>query len=410
MSSEGIPISRLIPSGRARWTAIGLFAVLGGVGFAAYTIWVAPIYRAEARLYFKPADGASPLGISIPSIGMGDVELNHTAGLLESFTLRSRVQKALGLESIDDVDSFIRFETQPEYGQIILAAEDVDRALAMKAVTITHAALLDVSRKTGFSIARDKAKLLEEAVRTKDQELKTAQRLLASFEKRRKAPTRPDDAGAEYLTQAKTAESELTDVRTQLDARLKIIKQSAQNPKLPTALNASKKWGPVLQDKTLNVMIAESTEGPASPLLNRLKKELAAAQKQYEEDIQREMTSIGMSLDETIANLTVQKIVLESKVLRFNELAQIAPDEAIQSTELARQVASATAVLGLLTQQYETARIDALVADAKWALVDEPHVFDKPVNKRFVRMGAIGVLIGVAIGLLWPLKKRRREA
>lgn len=410
MSSEGIPISRLIPSGRARWTAIAVFAVLGGAGFALYTLWVKPVFRAEARLYFKPASDASPLGISIPSIGLGDTELNHTAGLLESFTLRNRVQKALGLESLDDVDAFIRFETQPEYGQIILAAEDSDRALALKAVNVTHAALLDVSRTTGFSIARDKAKALEDAVQAKELELQTAQHLLASFEKKRRAPTLPDDAGAVYLTQAKTAESELSDVRTQLDARLKIIKQSAQNPKLPTSLNASKKWGPVLQDKSLNLMIAEGTEGPDSPLLIRLKRELAAAQKQYEEDIQREMTSIGLSLDETIANLTVQKIVLESKVARFKELAQIAPDEAIQSTELARQVASATAVLGVLTQQFETARIDALVADAKWALVDVPHIYEKPVNKRFVRMGAIGVLIGVAIGLVWPLKKRRQEA
>lgn len=409
MASEGIPIARLIPSGRARWTAIVVFAMLGGAGFALYTLLVAPVFRAEARLYFKPASNPSPLGIAIPSIGLGDVELNHTAGLLESFTLRSRVQKELGLGSIDDVDSFIRFETQPEYGQIVLAAEDANRELALKAVKVTHGALLDVSRKTGFSIARDKAKLLEEAVQTKDQELKTAQRLLASFEKKRRAPTRPDDPGAEYLTAAKTAESELSDVKTQLDARLKIIKQSAQNPKLPSALNAAKKWGPILQEKNLNLMIAQTTEGPNSPLLNRLKLELAAAQKQYEEDLQREMKAIGMSLDETIANLTVQKIVLESKVIRFRELAQIAPDEAIQSRELARQVASATAVLDLLTQQYETARIDAEVADAKWALVDEPHIFEKPVNKRFVRMGAIGVLIGIAIGLIFPLRKRRLE-
>jgi uncharacterized protein involved in exopolysaccharide biosynthesis len=403
-------LSSLLPSGRARWTALIVCSILGALVAVVWTIVRAPVYRAEARLFFKSDKATGGLQLPI-AIGLGsNEELNNAAGLLESNSVRLWVKNVMKLEKLEDVDKVIRFETHPEYSQIILAAENEDKAFALKAVTEAHKALQSVSRKTGFSLARDKAASLEAAIAENRRLLAEASRRSADFEKRRRAPTKPDDPGTvqDYQRQAKQAELDLADVKTQLDERLKVIRESGANPNIPSGLPPSKKWSAILDKLEYDLLTAQNTQGPLSPTVQKLKRDIKSAQDQYTQELKAYLNSVNRNLDEEIATLTVQKLVLESRVSRYRELAAVAPDEAIRSMELAREVKARSEVLNGLITQYELAKVDAQVADAKWALVDDPFVLDDPVNKKLGRMGAMGLMIGLAVGLFIPVGRRSR--
>lgn len=413
MGTDGIHLASLLPSGTKRWSAIFVFAVLGVAGAVGYTIWRAPVYRAEARLYFKPSTD-NPLSAlaNIPIVGTsGNDDLNDTAGLLETFSVKSWVQKALGLEKIDDVDKVIRYEAHPEYNQIILAAEDESKDFGLKAVTEAHKALKSVSQRTGFSVANDKMHSLEKALADNKRLLHEAERRSAAFEKQRKAPSKPDDPGSagDYLQQAKQAEIQLQGINTQLQERLNVIKRSGQNPAIPSGLKVTEIWMGRLQDLEYQLSTARLTQGESSPAVQRLRGQINTAQKQYASDLKTYMSSVSQGLDAEIAALTVQQRVLEAQYKRYYELSQLAPDEAITSSGLAYEVKTRAGVVDTLTLQYEVAKSDAEVAAQKWALIDAPHVFAEPVNKKLGRMGAMGLMIGLAIGLFWPIKDRKKS-
>ena len=122
------------------------------------------------------------------------------------------------------------------------------------------------------------------------------------------------------------------------------------------------------------------------------------------EQLNKELSSVLKGLDErvdpSVSDLYTRKQVLEAQIAMLSSQQKIVSEETKTFANLLREVTVLTTVTSTVREQYEKSRTEAEVDKIKWSVLDAPFTEEKPVNKSYVKNGAIGLFISV---LLFPL-------
>ncbi|MCW5941755.1 MAG: hypothetical protein KIS66_05965 [Fimbriimonadaceae bacterium] len=389
--------STLAVLGRS-WRALLLAVVVGGGGGALFVLLSPPIYRAQMSLLTITENDATA-ALSAASIlpGAPDPQLILKGVVLSNSSL-SEISKATGIEK-KDLEEGLILETDGPRAQVAISWEDRDSKLALKVIESARNTLSDLQKKVAFTSARQEANNIEAAIKQKDGELARAEAALAEYQRTMKAPIAANDLSsvALYFRQKKDLEMQLGTAKRQLAQAQQRANITADQAELPNAVPTAQVWRQKLGETEHQLRVLEISKGPLDPEVVRLKKEVAETKSRLQREVQDYLMSVREGIDAGVASFQAQIVVLEWQIAQIEETYKNAPEEAIELTRRAREVETLGAVLQELRLQYEKAKVRAEVDRVRWSVLDDPYLFDRPTNKRYVRTAGLAALV---LGLL----------
>jgi len=396
--------------GRAVPTMIVAGLILAILAVAA-TWYATPAWEAEASLLMATKERMSPTLEALIGPQEGN-PLSILKGILRSRTSVEEIAKRNGIDR-KDLEDALKVETENDSNQLTIGITWKGKG---KAIAITQSAIdvLEAMRKDiGFSVATRQARLLEQAIAQKTRELDKAEADVKQYQTRMKSLIDPTNPGSvlDLMRQEKQIEQDLGALKLQIrEARGRATAVAGASVELPSGLPNAIDWQKRLSKAEYDLRIAKIKEGDASPNVVRLRKELEVTRGQLQKEITNYFQSVASNIDVDVAKLEAQRIVLEWRLESVRTMAKNAPKEAQELARLLREVSTLTNVLAGLRQQYELKQIEE-VGDVSWSVLEHPHLTeDDPVNKKFVRNGAVGFLVGALfVGLIRVLGQRRKS-
>lgn len=409
MQTQELDLSEYSVALRRARPAILMFAAVCAAIAVGLTLYVKPMYQAEATLLMATqTQSVNPLS-SI--LGKADADpLSVLRGIVRSRTSMERIAAKTGTE-LKDLEKAVSATINSEENQLTITVQwKKDKDMAIKIAAATIETLDQLKKDIGFSVANRQSQLLERQIKQKQSELDAAVKSVKEFQKIMKAPVDPTNPAsiAELMKQRRQLESDLEALRITIrEAKKQAERVAGTSVDLPTGLPNADEWRNRVVKAEFDLRIAEVKLGPEAPDVVRLRRELQITRDQLQREISNYFKSVSSNVDANIVQLEAQRIVLEWRVASVREMATAAPDEAAELQKRLREVAALTGVLSTLREQYELKKIDE-VGDVSWSVLEPPFFPDEePINKNFGRNGIVGFLAGCFFASMATIIRQR---
>lgn len=406
---EDVALSQAIEKIKAfRWPVLAVMVLFAGAGVV-YTIRKKPVYEAKTTLLLVAPDvSRSSLA---QSLGVGATSpLSILQGVVKSRSALDYVEKKTGVPRTQ-LDLLIQVTTEPTENQITIGGSSPDKAEALKIVRSAIEALTVLNRDVGFTTAQKQVEFLEGAIATREKELKVAQNKLLAYQKTLSIPidpTRPETAGLP-LQQLSAAQFELGTVEKSLDVARKATAASASTlSKVPTNIPSINAWRQTLVRQEYELKNLQIQLGPDAPDVVFKRQQIENTKAALQRETKQYLQSVTSNVDPRLAELEARRLVLVDQIARLKPIAAKAPKQAIELARLYQETVGAGEALKTLREGYERARTEAQVDKVRWSVLDPPYLTDGPVNKSFVRNGAVGAIVGLFLGTVWAVRRRPR--
>lgn len=387
------------------WAKKGVIIGATCVGLAAavaFTVFSPARWQAKATLVMPMPETTpinSPLAAFVGQGASGTIDV--LAGLAKSHRSLSEVAAKTNSDPFE-LDRIIRAEVDAAAGQLVLTAEDTDKAKATSYLKESIVSLDKLAKEVGLSVASRTRSEVGASLANRRAELKAAEERLSTYLS--SALTAPDPANpgtsAEYRKAYAEAAINLERVERQLDANRTMAGQMANNAELPTGIPELQTLREQLIAKETELANARIHFAETSREVGTLVKQVNVLKETVRKEVTKRMQAVNEGVDARAAELEATKLVLSWQVGALKRLADAAPKEAAEAARLNREVQTLGSVVNELRMQYEKARIDADVDKVRWSVLEEPYIVEPAVNKRFARAGAFGGGLGFLIACL----------
>lgn len=394
------------------WAILTVGLVFGLLGVAATAV-IKPQWQAEASLLLASQDQAASSALSA-LVGRKEAKpLAILKGIVRSRSALERVAKEAGVDR-ELLEESLKVTTVDDANQLTLTIgwKDKDQAIGLLQDVIDT--LEAMRSEIGFTVANRQSKLIEQAIKKKEQELDTAESAVMAFQKRMKAPVDPTAPStfADLMKSKKQLEADVKALASQIGQAKENALRLGAAVELPSGLPNAQEWQTKLSKAEYDLQIAQVKFGPAAPEVVRLKREVEITREQLQKAVRKHIAAVSSNVDATIADLQAQKIVAQIRLDSVNAMVAAAPDEAKALNKLLREVAALTEVLASLRQQYELKKIEE-IGNVSWSVLEAPFLTQEdPINKQYARNGVLGFLVGclLAVGVTLVRERQRPAA
>ncbi|RYD86074.1 MAG: hypothetical protein EOP84_00180 [Verrucomicrobiaceae bacterium] len=416
----------------AQWRPLLVLTLAGIAAASIATVMRKPVWQAETTLLVPPPSfslanltGTSAASSFASSIN-GPSILRINKMLLESDRALTTVLRKAGLPGsiTEQKRALIRMrdvQTEQTSNSITLTIRHENPETARKISHLYVQALRQLSRTLNVQKSGGEADAVEETLRAKQADLRAAESKLQQFQERARtsfsmtpspggASGQPDSGSpivtsGDWLTQLRNSEIALDGARRAYQALIAgANKALSLSGKAPTVIPFTEKLRQAVIEKETGVSLIANKYGPDSPELLRAQRDLKVAQNQLQQEVARYQQSLNLGVsDPALAEAALKEAQLQGRVEALRQLAAQAPIEARQYMELYRRVSVLSAITTRLESQLSLASIARSNDPNAWNVVDDAVVGDRPVNKSFIRNGALGAGAGFMLGLIGVL-------
>jgi len=386
---------------RRRWKTVMATALVGAVGALIYTVVVPAQYSAQAALLAPEAEGG--MSAQIAAIGQQKADtVSILAGVMQSRTTLAYVAGLVNLP-VRKVEKRLKIESDSLSRQVHVTFTHADPAMAKKAVEAVVEKASELDKTVGLSLAGRQAIELEKTVANKAKELKAAEDGLRQYQRGIKTFGTQEDGytGSSYAKQLQDMDMQLQGTEKRLEAARASASMQGGTDLLPTGSPIFDGIRDELVKAQSDFEKAKATFTPAAEEYQSAKRKLDAVQTSLREEAKRHVQSVNKGVDEKVAELEGQKLVLENQIRVARSLAERAPGEAMGLQRELRKVRIAETTYTKVVEQYEQARVNAQTSKVRWTLLDPPYTLEDPINKNFIFnvfvMGFLGAVVGVFI-------------
>lgn len=387
--------------------AILLGGVLLGGGLYGYTKWIVkPIWLARTEIAVPSP--TSPLG-DLTSIlgGSGDSPLQFLRGLFESRATRQHLatyakEKFNRKLSVPDIDDLFAAKAQVDTSQLFLELKDTNKEFALALLDESANYVRKLDEQTAGEVANKKFQAYETSLKQKQNELNQANEALRDWLQRSKTATDPSNpfAGASYRQRLDEVNLKIGS----LDRTISTIKQQARSnaenaEQFPSELPGASKWRDLIVQLEYDLRIAETTYSKSSPQVIAKKKQIEATKKQFKDEVTKFLGAVENEQNLGLPALMVERQGLIYQRDALQEMARVAPTEAIIQQKLVADQQTKAAVVAELKKQAEIATVEANVKRINWSLLGKSYVVDKPINKGAFVNGVLGFIAGCVLVL-----------
>ncbi len=392
----------------------------------------APKYEAYSVLLF-PAGGAGAssllglaqsLGISVPTGGAAPLKMYRA--VLESERLRTEISAQTGITS-RDLKRMTNVRDDQAASMITLSVTHKDPQVARKVAALYVTALGELNRELNLPVVRNQVEFLEKELALRTKQLREAEggllQLQQNMVKSGGAPsgvlspsiagtlsplrgmsTSSSGADTSYLQQLNTVQTQLAQVKQQIEAARRVANQLAQSPAdLPADLPPAANWRAKLADLEYELRVEELTYGPDAPGVVRLRKQIELTREQLRREIDNYLRAVKLNAEPNLAPLELQRVGLEAQANALRRLASRAPSDTIQLQRMVREVATLNEIVQQLRVALEQARMEMSRDPNRWEVLESGTLKEEPVNKRWKLNIALGLTGGFMLGCLSAL-------
>lgn len=396
MEDQVIQISDVNQLLARRWKTVGGLALLGALGALVYTLVVPAQWRASALVLVPETENATA---QIAAIGQNKGStLSILAGVMGSHSSLAAVAEKTQLP-IAKVNKRLRIESDPLSGQVIASFTSKSKEEAMSAVQTVINRTRELDRTVGFSMAGRQAAELEKSVKAKAIELRKAEDELRVVQSNATTSPADPDKGTSYLRRLQELELGLIGASKRLEAAMATAQLQAEDKTLPSGSVQYQQIREELLKAETEFEAAKRTYTEKAPEYQAAKRRLDSVQKTLQGEVSLHVRAMNKGLNERIAGLTAEKVVLENQVKVARRLVEAAPGETIGLQRALRKVRLADMTYSKVLDQYEQATINAQTSKVKWTVLDEPYLDEDPVNKNFIFNIAVFGFLGAVVGV-----------
>ncbi len=404
---------------KTRKKQLAYWALAGALIGLVYTIVTPASWKADATvLMVLDSDALGGAGGAAASAFSG---LSPTApdplqvleGVLVSKSSIDQIIKKTHYDRLT-VEKGFKTERKQKAAQLSFSWEDKDPKVAKMVVQTGLDNLQLLQHSMGFTTAELQAQFLEASVHDNEVKLADDESALASYEKHMSAPINPTDptSAGTYLMQRKNLQIALKGIDAQLKALRAQAKLGATQPDLPTAVPTVGKIREGLITLQTQLQTALTQFGPDSPTVIKLQREISDDTRSAIDagEISKYLVTVDKNLEPNVALLEGNKLEKIVELQTVNDLAEKAPDEAVELARLAREVTIRGTIYTDLRTKWEEAKVAAHVDRVKWSVLEEPYVEDKPTNKHYLRTPVLTAILGLVLGAGYMLNKIKKQA
>lgn len=398
---------------RKRWRSIGVLTLIGlalGLGYA--FLWP-PIWEADAILIpdLKDQETGGLQALVSPNAA---TPLSIMKGALDSKSAVDAIMKATGLERLQ-AEKYLDVTPDEHTNQLNISAKDLNRHRALNAVIAAVDTLQAIDARTNKTSAARQASYLQDDIVLKQAQLYAAEKKVADFASNLNVIADPSSSASEfYLEELQKQQYTLYDLNKQLaDIKARASHVASHAGTLPTGLPGLDDWRSRAIDLQYQYEALRRNTGDQNPEVLRLKNQLDMANATLKSEQTKYIESIQGSVDKDIAQLEIQRDQAQDSVDYLQRRVHEVPKISLKFKKLAEEAAVLEKVVATLREKYEEARVDAEVAQVKFAELDPPYIQDLPVNRRPFRYGGLGTISGFIFGsfiVVWRDRKHGKSA
>ena len=439
-SDDVIELSLLWLKVRSSAKQILLLAlVLACIGLL-YTFVVPPRWEASAVLFIPDTSG-TPISSQYMSalagggsvgggvagaaaalgIGQKADTLSILQGMLESRTSLNRIARQIGMDR-QKVEDILQDKLDKDSGQIKISFQSKEKAKAIGAVAAAVETLDDMCKMAYSGRAQRMATELSSQLAQARKNLEKTEDEILAFQTKMQTSPAPSNTGDTMLLSPyapKLQEAEAALLRTQKELSVaRQIAHSIGTKALDIPIGGAGEGDPRNQIDQYRIRyiqleydlhVAEISLGPEAPKVVSLRREKAIARKQLESEIAKYVQSVDVGANYGVAMLQAKELIGKWDVRYISALMHTAPKELAKLQQLLREQSIRTAILVNLRSEYTKAQIDAAISKEdplKFVTLDAPGLTDdEPVNKRWGRNSAIGMVLGLLLGCMLAIRR-----
>jgi uncharacterized protein involved in exopolysaccharide biosynthesis len=400
---------------RRRWPIIFLLvALFTGFGLAYAFLWP-PVWQADAILIpdLRQEEAAAG-GLAALVSPNAATPLSIMKGALDSKSAVDALMKATGLERIK-AQTYLDVVPDEHTDELVISAKDTDKQRAYNAVASAIDSLQNIYSRTNKTSAARQAAFIQTEIVKQQARLKAAEQKVADFASHLDILADPTAASSEfYLGELQKQEFQLYALNKQLaDIKSHASHVGSQAGKLPTGLPGLDDWRARVIDLQYQYEALRRNTGDQNPEVLRLKQQLDVANETLETEKNKYIQSVEGSVDKDIAQMEVERDQAQAAVDYLQKRVREVPKVSLQLKRLAEEAEVSQKVVDTLREKYEEAKVEAEVAQVKFAVLDPPYVEDLPVNHRPLRYAGLGAAVGAVVSVFvviwWDRRRNHGE-
>ena len=407
----------LSPVWQRRRLVLGVVALSAMVGVA-YTLYAPKVWEAEATIIF-PVRQPSVLGVTGSESGAlasalgAPTPVRVYTGILESTRTIEYVANSTGLKR-KEVKQMSKVLDQTMENSITVLARSRDAELARKIVELNLEALEKINEDLNMPLAENDVFVLTQRIEGQRETIAKFEGQLLEFQNG--AVTAPGvtstGSGKEATILAAPSNwvgslRELEIQHARVDSEIGQVmawsdRVADDKDELPTPFPGAEKWRTTLAELEYELRVAQLSYSPTAPEVQKLEEQIQIARKQLDNELTKhiEATRQGFIAPTGEGNaklpaLLANRVALEAQMKAVQRLAQLAPAEAIELSQLMREIATNTVILQQLEAQLQVATLQEARDPNRWEVLDAPRISEEPINKSFARNGALSLIVGL---------------
>jgi uncharacterized protein involved in exopolysaccharide biosynthesis len=424
------------PAFASLWERRGAVAIILCVSLAtgvAYTLFAPAVWEAKATVIF-PVRQPSALGLAsgdasaLTSALGGPTPVRVYAGILESARTIDFVAKDAGLSRLD-VRQMSKVLDQAMENTITVSASSRNPELAKKVVELHLQAMDRINEDLNLPQAQNDVEVINAQIAEERKAIAENEAALLKFQATAvTAPSvTPTGTGkdstlvaspSQWVSAQRELELQYARVESEISQIQKWSTKVAEDGKtLPTPFTGAEKWRTALIDLEYQLRIAELSYAPTSPEVKKLREQISITRAQMEAELANQVKATQEGLvdqssvsGQRLPGLIAERVALEAQIRAVERLADLAPAESVELSRLLRSIATHTTILNQLQAQLQLATIQKARDPNKWEVLDAPYVEDRPLNKSFVRNGALSLFLGSLAAMALCLRPSRTRA
>lgn len=353
-----------------------------------------PLYRAHATVVIPAAGQTSGLGAIASGVSSPLTILN---GIVRSEGIRQAVSQDTKIKQ-GELRTMIDTAEDPQFSQLQIIVIDGKKARAKLVLDSLMRHLTRITADLTLTINQATAKELANALAAKEVEIAKAQDELNQLQARFK--TVPSADKPLYINnlqaEVKQLEFELEVAKRRLDtAREAARKLGNSDYTLPTGDPIRDKYRNQIVELEYQLQIALTRFGPDAPEVQRARREVEVAKRQFRDEMALYINSIDLDVNKEIIQQEAGVAVLEWQLEARRDQLAAAPEEAKSFSRKQRELEALIAAAGKIREEYAAVRLKGDVYPFAWTVLEQPSVQDGPVNKKYLTVGLLGFVIGL---------------
>lgn len=402
----------------------------------AYTLVVPPRWEADTVLILPDSSavpnlssavvsqalGANSLGGAAAALGLGSKAdpLENLKGILESRSVLDGVSRAIHMKR-DKVMDLLVIKPDKDSSEIRISFQSRDQKLAIKAVQVAEKLL----RNQCARLSRNRAGRLRTQLADQrtmfERDLNRIETDILNFQSRMRtspAPSNPGDTMllSGYETKLQDVEFRLRQTQQELGITRTMahsIASKAQMIPIGGKSGDSRSKLDELRSKLLETELEQRTQeitgGSQAPAVVIARRKTDLQRKRLETEIAAYLRSVDMTVNSDVSDLAAREMLLKWEAENLRLLMHAAPEELGKFQKMLREQSILTTVLAQVRTELEKARVDETISGTdpvRYVVLDAPGLADEdPVNKRWGRNSAIGLVVGLLIGCFMAIRR-----